>query len=262
MITLLTDFGNRDGFVGIMKGVILNISPSARVVDLSHEIEPQNLSEAAFVLRNSFKFFPEGTVHVVVVDPGVGSGRRIVCVSAAGHLFLAPDNGVLKFIFADHPDAGVWEVTNKDYFLPEVSQTFHGRDIFSPVAAYLAKGLECRKLGARIRDYIKGELPKFEATKDRIVGEVIYHDRFGNIISNIPRIRAEKEHAVTIQLKNHKIQGLAKSYASGKIDAPIALIGSSGFLEIAVNLGNARQSLNSKVGDEIVVDLKEKHEKG
>lgn len=258
IITLLTDFGNRDGFVGIMKGVILNIFPEARIIDISHEIEPQNLSEAAFVLKNSFKFFREGTVHVVVVDPGVGSGRRIICVSAAGHLFLAPDNGVLKLIFADYPTAKVWEVTNKNYFLSEISQTFHGRDIFAPVAAHLAKGLEIEKLGNTCDGYTEGPPIKFEEHSDKIVGEIIYHDHFGNLISNIPGAGLKKKQAVRVYIKNHEIQGLVSSYADGKNDAPIALIGSSGYLEIALNLGNARHFLDSKIGNEIIVNFENK----
>lgn len=255
IITLLTDFGQRDGFVGTMKGVILTIYPEAKIVDISHEIEPQNLAAGAFVIRNSFRYFPAGTVHIVVIDPGVGSERRIICVSALDHLFLAPDNGVLKYIYGECSETHVVAVTNREFFLSPISHTFHGRDIFAPVAAHLAKGLDFAELGPEIYDYDKGNMPVLEETPKGIKGEIIYVDRFGNLISNIPfdKLNRHRDKFVRIQLKNWTIDGLSESYAQGKAKEPIALIGSSGFLELALNSGNAKETLNCSEGDEVII---------
>ena len=257
IITLTTDFGNRDGFVGTMKGVILGIFPEARMVDISHEIAPQNISEAAYVVFMSYKFFPAGTVHVVVVDPGVGSERRILCVSAGGYLFLAPDNGVLKYIFQECADARVFHITTRKYVLPQISQTFHGRDIFAPVAARLAKGLDPGELGPPISDYNKGRLPKLEESRRGITGEIIYVDRFGNVISNIPlsKLNGRDLRALKIQMKNCAICGLANSYSAGSRSEPIALIGSSGLLEMAVFMGSAQTVLGCELGDEVMIEF-------
>ncbi|MFQ6112525.1 MAG: S-adenosyl-l-methionine hydroxide adenosyltransferase family protein [bacterium] len=204
IITLLTDFGQRDGFVGTMKGVILNTYPDAKIVDISHDIEPQNLAAGAFVINTCYKYFPTGTVHVVVIDPGVGSKRRIICVAASGHFFLAPDNGVLKYIYDECPETQVVEVTNRKLVLSQISHTFHGRDIFAPVAAHLAKGLDLKELGASIHDYDKGRLPVLEEAVDRIKGEIIYIDRFGNLISNIPADELDKYRDKPIRIKIKK----------------------------------------------------------
>jgi S-adenosylmethionine hydrolase len=257
VITLLTDFGQRDGFVGTMKGVILSICPEAKIVDISHEIEPQNIDAAAFVLNNSYKYFPCGTIHVVVIDPGVGSKRQIVCVSAFEHLFLAPDNGVLKYIYREYPEAEMVQVSNKKYFLHRISQTFHGRDIFAPVAAYLAQGVDFKDLGPPVEDCEKGRLPELTESPQGIQGEVVYIDHFGNLITNIPRERLEKYDikSIEIHLKQWTIKGLCNSYMEGNKDAPIALIGSSGFLEISVKLGNAKAFLKCAEGDKIRVSF-------
>ncbi|RMF66909.1 MAG: hypothetical protein D6743_05715 [Calditrichaeota bacterium] len=255
VITLLTDFGSRDGFVGIMKGVMLGICPRARIVDISHDIAPQDVEAAAFVLKNSFAFFPKGTVHTVVVDPGVGSQRRVLGVAAAGHIFLAPDNGVLKYIFAEQEAESVVEVKNAQYFLPEVSQTFHGRDIFAPVAAHLAKGLALGKLGPEIRDYQRGRLPVLEVDEQGVRGEVVYIDRFGNLISNIPAtdLAGLSGPDLRIDVAGRSIRGLSTCYAEAAAGKLLALVGSSGFLEIAVNGGNARQTLRCEVGASVRV---------
>jgi S-adenosylmethionine hydrolase len=255
VITLLTDFGQKDGFIGTMKGVILSIHPEAKIVDISHEIEPQNLDAGAFVISKCYKYFPAGTVHVVVIDPGVGSKRRIICVSASDHLFLAPDNGVLKYILDECLEKEVIEVTNRKYFLPEISLTFHGRDIFAPVAAYLAKGLDYKKLGALITDYDKGRLPVLEETPRGMKGEIIYVDRFGNLISNISldKLKKYRNKSPRILLKEWTIDGLSESYTQGSPKEPIALIGSSGLLEIAVNLGSAKKLLNISEGEAVMI---------
>lgn len=263
IITLLTDFGQQDAFVGTMRGVILSIQPKAKIVDLTHGIPRQNLSAAAFNLKNSYKFFPKGTVHVVVVDPGVGSKRRVVGVQTNEHYFIAPDNGVLKYIYAEGTVSKVISITNEDFFLKPVSQTFHGRDIFSPVAAHLAKGVPFEKFGPVINDYEQGRIPEAKRIENSLKGEIIYVDHFGNLITNIPSNELLDENVPMVSLKKDiVIEGLVDSYSQGKNDEAIALIGSSGYLEIAVNLGDASKLLGCREGDEITVTLNKNRQHG
>jgi len=258
IITLLTDFGQQDAFVGTMKGVILSILPEAQIVDLTHGIPRQNLSAAAFNLKNAYQFFPRGTVHVIVVDPGVGSQRRIVGVKANGHYFIAPDNGVLKYIYAEGTVSEVISITNKDYFLKPVSQTFHGRDIFSPVAAHLTKGVPLEKFGPMITDHEKGRVSEVERSGNSLKGEIVYVDHFGNLISNISstEFHGKNERTVKIRIGETVIGGLVDSYSKGKNNEPVALIGSSGYLEIAINFADASKVLDCQEGDEIIVTFK------
>lgn len=253
IITLLTDFGSRDGFVGTMKGVILSICPEAKIVDISHEIEPQNIAAAAFVLSNSVDYFPEGTIHVVVIDPGVGSERRILCVCAGKHFFLAPDNGVLKYIYNKEDSIKAIHVSNRKYFLLEISQTFHGRDIFAPVAAHLANGLDFKQLGKQVNDFAKGQLPQLLETGNGLIGEIVYIDRFGNLVSNIPSEKILPD--TIISVGEYTIRGLADSYSQGQDREPIGLIGSSGYLEIAMNLGSAKEYLKCSEGEKIEISF-------
>ncbi len=257
IITLITDFGHRDGYVGAMKGVMLNIFPAATIVDISHEIAPQDIDGAAFVLNSIYKFFSPGTVHVVVVDPGVGGERRILAAAAGSHLFLAPDNGVLKFVLEKNKSADVYHVSNSKYFLAEVSRTFHGRDIFAPAAAHLAKGIPIAELGPPVRDWKVGRLPRLVEREREIFGEIIYVDRFGNLISNIPGDVLQRGHhtQIVVKLAGAVIVGLVESYFAGKEGKPIALIGSAGYLEIAVNGGDAQKTLHCQIGDEINVNF-------
>jgi hypothetical protein len=257
IITLITDFGYRDGYVGAMKGVMLNIFPKATIVDISHDIAPQDIDSAAFVLNSAYNFFSPGTVHVVVVDPGVGSARRILAAAAGGHLFLAPDNGVLKFVLEKNKPADMYHVNNSKYFLAEVSRTFHGRDIFAPAAAHLAKGIPIAELGPPVRDWKIGRLPRLVEREREIVGEIIYVDRFGNLISNIPGDVLQRSHhtQIVVKIAGAVIDGLVASYFAGKKNQPVALIGSAGYLEIAVNGGNAQKTLGRQIGDEVNVNF-------
>ena len=252
-ITLLTDFGLGDHYVGTMKGVMLNIDPDARIVDITHEIVPENIDEAAHVLKNAYAYFPEDTLHVVVVDPGVGSKREILAVKAGRTLFLAPDNGVLKHIFYKHPDHQVFRVTNSDYFLDTISPTFHGRDIFAPVAAHLSLGVSLNELGESFNDYIRGNIRKPVVENKKIIGEIVYIDRFGNAVTNIEESLVKKFNAIEIRMKGYLINLLSRTYADVPIHAPLAVIGSSGALEISVNQGNARDVLNLRTGDRVTV---------
>lgn len=186
IIALLTDFGYKDNFVGIMKGVILGINPQVNLVDISHGVKPQSIFEAYFLLKNSYKFFPKGTIFVAVVDPGVGSKRKSILIETNDYFFIGPDNGIFSFL-ESHEIKNIVHLTNKEYFLKPVSSTFHGRDIFAPAAGFLSKGVSPEELGTLIKSIKRVEIPKPRIEKDKLVGEIIYIDGFGNLISNISR---------------------------------------------------------------------------
>ncbi|HHT9159902.1 MAG TPA: SAM hydrolase/SAM-dependent halogenase family protein, partial [Candidatus Brocadiaceae bacterium] len=188
VITLLTDFGNQDAYVGVMKGVITGINPLANIIDICHNIPPQDVFNAAYLLYTSYKYFPRGTIHVAVVDPGVGSRRDIVCVVTKDYFFLVPDNGILSFIIQDEKPKSIFRITNSKYFLPSPSNTFHGRDVFAPVSAHLSLGAKLRQLGIKINQLKQLDIPKPDYKKTgQLEGQVIYIDRFGNLISNITK---------------------------------------------------------------------------
>ena len=255
IITLLTDFGYSDPYVGSMKGVILGINPNVQIVDISHNVTPQNINEAAYLLKRSCSFFPEGTIHVVVVDPGVGSDRSILAVKSDSAVFLAPDNGVLKYVFDDRP-VDVYQITNRDYFRDNVSHTFHGRDIFAPVAAYSSKGIKLDTLGQPFQNYMEGEVAKPVVGTKTISGEIIYIDRFGNGITNIDRHLLTDLKQIHIQIKSTTIRGLSNRYIDVPTGKPLALIGSGDTLEISVHQGNAAEQLGFSVGDPTTLSFK------
>lgn len=193
IITLLTDFGSQDAYAGIMKGVIAGINPRANIIDICHNIPPQDIFNGAYLLSTSYKYFPKGTVHVAVVDPGVGSQRDIVCVEIREHLFLVPDNGLLSFVVQEERPKSIVRVTNDRYFLPSFSNTFHGRDVFAPVAAYLSLGIKPRQLGSKINQLKQLDIPRPEVKETgQLEGQIIYIDRFGNLITNITRALIEQ----------------------------------------------------------------------
>ncbi len=255
VIALLTDFGLKDPYVGVMKAVIAGINPKVQIIDISHNIPPQDILEGAFVLYTSYKYFPKDTIFVTVVDPGVGTRRRIVCVKTKRHTFLAPDNELLSLVLNKEKAFLTVEVTNSKYFLPEVSSTFHGRDIFAPVAAHLSKGLKPTKLGRRIDDLHLFSLPGPVTVESGVLeGEVIHIDRFGNLITNIDRAWAEAlTHVKSITIKDKKIPRISSTYQDGQIGELLALFGSSGYLEISVNMGSSREVLGCTRGDKVVV---------
>src|SRR5881628_178957 len=232
VVTLLTDFGERDYFVASMKGVILNINPQARIVDLSHQVRPQQVDEAAYLLKSCYRYFPEGTVHVVVVDPGVGSARRPLLVTSSRYYFVAPDNGVLTDVLQEELSVEVREIENKQYRLDSEGATFDGRDLFAPAAAWLTKGQPPGSFGRLIRDYVK--LPIHEPSWDgkTLVGRIVYVDRFGNLISNVTPLHLQEVQGVTkkssaeitIRVGGAVIQGLVTAYAQGDALAPRALV--------------------------------------
>jgi S-adenosyl-L-methionine hydrolase (adenosine-forming) len=256
IITLTTDFGLTDGFVGTMKGVILSINPNTTLVDITHDIAPQNIEQGAFLFANAAKYFPADAIHIVVVDPGVGSARRAIAAREGETLFVAPDNGILSSVLC--PSSSVVHLNQPAYWLPRVSNTFHGRDIFAPVAAHLSLGVPLEALGDPIDDWVRlsGCAAAFRAG-DEIAGRVVHIDRFGNIVNNIgEEMLAGMDRArVVVRIGGRAVRGLKQTYADAARGELIVLISSSWQVEIAVRDGNAAQTLGTRVGDEVVVTL-------
>jgi S-adenosylmethionine hydrolase len=262
IITLCTDFGTRDEYVGVLKGVIFSVDPTATIVDLCHRIAPQDVTAAAYMLRAAFVYFPEGSVHTTIVDPGVGTSRAIVAARFQGHTFLAPDNGLLPLMWNDATSVEVVQVDNRDLFRQPVSQTFHGRDIFAPVAAHLAKGATLGEVGHVIAasrlQRLNHDPPCFDPASG-ITGHIVGIDRFGNLITNIGPAQLDRlaphasAGAVETRIGDHCIVGLSNHYTQGVSGQPVVLIGSRGCLEIAVNCGSAAQTLRASRGDCVCV---------
>ncbi|HEX9784864.1 MAG TPA: SAM-dependent chlorinase/fluorinase [Opitutaceae bacterium] len=251
LITLTTDFGLEDWFVGTMKGVIASIAPDAQVVDITHGIEPGDIMGGAFVLGASTRFFPEGTIHMAVVDPGVGSARGAVVARVRGHTFVAPDNGLLSLVVPEDGGAEVriHRVQNDQFFLHPVSRTFHGRDVFAPVAAHLSCGVALGEVGPPVDAIVRYPFPCPRETEAGLEGEVVYVDRFGNAITSI----AESRRSCTqVMLDNGATIAVAACYADAGLGRPVAVFGSSGFLEIAINGGNAARVLDLHRGVRVV----------
>ena len=258
MITLLTDFGHRDAFVGTMKGVILGICPEARIVDLSHGIAAQRIEEGAFILRTAYSYFPDGTVHVAVVDPGVGGERRALIVETPRYRFVGPDNGVFAHVYAREPDLRVVSVTETGYMLPGISNTFHGRDVFAPVAAHLAIGTPVTAFGPEIDDFHGGSITGPTVREGGIMGHVLHIDHYGNIITDIDDslfLETTREKRFRITLSNLTLDRVSASYDETAEGAVLAILDSAGLLEIAVNGGNAAQILGVAPGDRVEVDV-------
>lgn len=250
LITLTTDFGSTDHFVGTMKGVILRLCPQAAIVDISHEITPFEIPEAGFVIAQAYPYFPKKTVHVVVVDPGVGTSRRPILAEAAGQYFIAPDNGVLSMIYAREKHK-VRQVTAEKLFLHPVSQTFHGRDVFAPVAAHLARGLRPAQVGPLIQDYLRSEFDRPTRTGKRYwSGRILKIDRFGNLITNFPAAEFSllERRPFEMTVGPHAIRRLVHSYAEGDSGELVLIAGSTGFLEIASNQASAAKIIGCAVG--------------
>ncbi len=253
-LTLTTDFGHEDWFVGTMKGVILSRLPDARIVDLNHGIAPGDIRAGAFSLMAGCRHFPKHTVHTVVVDPGVGSDRPAIAIETEEYFFVGPDNGVLAWALRQEKTRAVHRLENREYFLDEVSQTFHGRDIFAPVAAALASGTALEHLGPATDSVEQLPWPEFEIEGDSLHGEVVYVDRFGNAITNLPNSRI----TVTADLRAHMPLSppcpVTNCYSAVKPGTAAALPGSSGFLEMAVNGGSAATQIGLTVGSKVTVE--------
>jgi S-adenosylmethionine hydrolase len=254
-ITLMTDFGLKDGNVGVMKGVIWRIAPGARFADLSHNISPQNVPEAALVLSRAVRFFPPGAIHLVVVDPGVGTARRPIAARLGEHYFVVPDNGVLTPLLERAEGAGdpiqIVHLDKPQYWLPEVSHVFHGRDIFAPCAGHLAAGVPLESLGTPITDPVRLNLPQPQAIPGGWKGQVIHVDHFGNISTNILDTHLGEAPGATIRLGGVNIHGMIKTFGERPVGALVALYGSNGNLIISVVNGNAAQQLGVQIGDQV-----------
>ncbi len=256
IVTLTTDFGTRDPFVGAMKGVILGIHPDVRIVDIAHEIPQRDIAEAAFVLRESCPYFPAGTIHLAVVDPGVGSDRKAIIVETERYCFVGPDNGIFGAVCEKEAVRRVVAITNPDLMRPEVSATFHGRDVFAPAAAHLAKGVAVSAFGPEVSDWVRLELPEPKIEGARLLGRVVRVDRFGNVITNVSEeaFRAfAGDGAFEIGAGTVRLREIVRSYASVSEGEPLALFGSSGVLEVSVNGGLASDVLGTKRGDVVWV---------
>ncbi len=251
IITLMTDFGYKDAFVGTMKGVILGILPEARIIDLTHGISPMNILGAAYVLKTAYPYFPEDTVHICVVDPGVGSARNPIAVRACGQCFVGPDNGIFGYVLQNCSDFDCVKINSEKYSLPNCSATFHGRDIFSPVGALIARGKALNDIGSPLENPFipPGLLP--EILPDSIKGQVIHIDHFGNAITNITQEYVSGKFSnrnIAVLLNGQRIPGPYRTYSDVQPYTPIALFGSEGHLEISVNLGSAEKELGVAVG--------------
>ena len=258
LITLLTDFGTRDHYVAAIKGVILQIAPQTMIVDVTHEIDPQDVVRAAFVLRQIWDWYPPGTVHLAVVDPGVGSDRRILAGRYTGQYVVAPDNGLISMVHHELRIEAMHEVDNRKYMLPTISATFHGRDIMAPVAAHLAGGVSIQDLGPRTDHVDVLQLAAVQRTSAHgLTGQVLCVDRFGNLITNITRhdLLATVQHhrEVKVYLGRVCVGPLRTSYHEVAAGEPLALIGSCDRLEIAVNRGNAAKVLALQPGAQVEV---------
>ncbi|MCK6512122.1 SAM-dependent chlorinase/fluorinase [Myxococcota bacterium] len=251
IITMTTDFGTQDAYVGIMKGVIAGIASEVGVIDLSHQVPPQDIQKAAFLLWSAVEAFPAGTVHLVVVDPGVGSARRAIAASAGGHFFVAPDNGVLWPSLQRFPKIRVAHLDKSAFWRNEVSHTFHGRDIFSPVAAHLAMGTPLSELGTMIDDPAEFELFDLEGDGERIWGRVIEVDRFGNLCTNISRgtLRMFEElSGIALHIGSHRVTGgIHRTFSDVEVGEIVAYFNSFGLLEVAARNGYAARILDVEV---------------
>ena len=256
IITLMTDFGTSDHYVGVMKGVMLNINPQAQIVDITHTIPPQDIHGAAFLIDSAHRYFPTGTIHVIVVDPGVGSERRAIVCQTETAYFVCPDNGILTYILRNEKHIHTVAVENSAYFLPQVSNTFHGRDIFAPVAAHLSRGVSIDKLGSQVAQPLQLPVPRPEVTDKAIIGQVIWIDSFGNLVTNISHEILESlegRNSVVIRAGSAEIDRLNRSYAESAVGEALAIVGSFNRLEISINQGNAAQVLGLKRGDKITI---------
>lgn len=250
ILTLTTDFGLSDHFAGTMKGVILGICPAAQIVDISHGVTPFEIGEGAYLIAQAWRYFPKKTVHVVVVDPGVGTARRPILVEAGGHYFLGPDNGVLSMVYL-HEKSKVRHVSNEKYFLHPVSHTFHGRDIFAPVGAHLAAGVSPARIGKPMQDFLKPEFEKPQrAGKRTWIGRILKIDRFGNIVTNfhVSDFGDLESRNFTLALGPQEVTVLARNYAEAGAGELFLILGSSGYYEVSLSQGSAAKLVKCEPG--------------
>jgi len=257
IVTLTTDFGSNDHFVGTLKGVILDIVPNAAIVDICHAVQAFDILDGALAIAQAYSYFPARTVHLVVVDPGVGSARRPIIASSEKYNFVAPDNGVLSLMYARETRLSVRDITATHYFLQPISQTFHARDIFAPIAGYLAKGVDLEKFGDEITDYVRFNAPKPKAADgNSLRGVVLRVDRFGNLITNFapedaPALFQASVPPFKMVVGKREVTSLRTSYSEGAAGEVFAIVGSMGYIEIATNRGSAAQLASAAKGTEV-----------
>lgn len=256
IVTLLTDFGHDSPYVASMKGVLLSISPGLTLVDISHAVPPQNVRHGAYVLAEASRWFPEGTIHIAVVDPGVGTERKVVYVEAGSQCYIAPDNGLLGEVVRRDPPTKMIALTEPKYWLFEVSHTFHGRDIMAPAAAHLSLGVDPAALGEPLDSLECLAEPAAQCQPGRIAGEIVWIDHFGNLVTNIEAAMLDEALAarsVDVQFGRHGAAALVRTYGDAAPGELVALIGSNGRLEVAIVNGSAAQQLGGAVGDEVTI---------
>lgn len=257
LITLLTDFGERDYFVASMKGVILNINPQARIVDLSHHVTPHDVADAAYLLKSCYRYFPDGTIHVAVVDPGVGGTRSPLLVSSSRYVFIGPDNGLFTHIYQEEHGIEVRHLENRQYRLDSEGATFDGRDLFAPAAAWLTKGQAIGSFGRLVPNYERLPIEEPAWDKHVLAGHILYIDRFGNLISDLTAYHLKEVRGLSkrpepyIRIGGVTIDGMVRSYAEGSPETPQALINSNGYLEVFLKEGRAADRLNVSRGQRI-----------
>ncbi len=256
IITLTTDFGLRDPYVAEIKAVILAICPEAAIVDVSHEVLRFDIRMGAYLLSSAVPYFPKGTVHLVVVDPGVGTARRCLAIETNSGFFVGPDNGVLVLAAQKQGIVSVREITNPKLMLPHVSNTFHGRDVFAPVAAHLANGVPIADVGAEAGGIVRPEFAKVEVAGSLLLGEVLHIDGFGNIVTNIGEetlTKAKFGKSISVQVKDRSLMmRFVRTYAEAQPRENVVLLGSQGYFEIAMNQGDAAKEFKAKLGDRVV----------
>ncbi len=261
IITLTTDFGLNDHFVGTIKGVILNISPEIEIVDISHSVQAFDVLDGALTIAQSYSYFPSGTVHLVVVDPGVGTARRPILVTSDRHHFVAPDNGVLSMVYAREERLHIRHVTADHYSLQPISNTFHARDVFAPVAAWLAKGVDPEKFGDEISDFVRFNPPRPKsANGNTLRGVILKVDRFGNLVTNItpqdaPMLFGTEPAPFKMVVGKHEITAILPNYSDGSPGEVFGILGSMGYLEISSNRGSAAKIVGSGKGSEVTISL-------
>jgi S-adenosylmethionine hydrolase len=258
VITLLTDFGWADGYPGVMKGVILGISPSVQIVDITHEVEPQNVVQGMLLLAQSAPFFPPNTIQLAVVDPGVGTARRAIAARLGNMYFVGPDNGLISLLLQRALDEGqpthIVHLTLPEYWLPKGSHVFHGRDVFAPVAAHLAEGVPLEEIGEAINDPVRLSIPRPERTQGALRGQITLIDHFGNLSTNITAEDLGGRRKLVVRVGDAQINGLAKTFGDGAPGDLVALIDSSGALAIAQVRGREAERLKASVGDPVYVE--------
>jgi S-adenosylmethionine hydrolase len=259
IVTLTTDYGTNDHLVGVMKGVILSINPDVTIVDITHGVIAHDILDGALAIGQAYKYFPPKTIHVVVVDPGVGTDRKPILVASDQHYFVAPDNGVLSSVYDQTEALYVWHIISQHYFRQPISKTFHGRDIFAPVAAWFSKSWQASAFGEPITDFTRFAIPKPKASGNTVRGVVLRVDQFGNLITNL---RVEDVPALTsgdgtctIKAGNALVNKIVPTFAEGASGEPVGMIGSSGYLEICINKASAARTLGIGRGTEVMVEL-------